>query len=148
MPEVIPPRGLSAERQWYLYEQIRPFAPARIRTQRAHCQLYRSLVAALQLQRRKLKRHLVLLNERERAKREFSIPLSFLCVSLSWPPLIPSLSLSFSLVLSLSLSLSFSRTYVHVRIHFCLFVVFHCLLLTNVLNASVHQQNLVKTSPC
>ena len=27
LPEVIPPRGLSAERQWYLYEQIRPFCP-------------------------------------------------------------------------------------------------------------------------
>ena len=27
LPDVIPPRGLSAERQWYLYEQIRPFCP-------------------------------------------------------------------------------------------------------------------------
>ena len=28
LPAVIPPRGLSAERQWYLYDQIRPFCPA------------------------------------------------------------------------------------------------------------------------
>ena len=27
LPEIVPPRGLSAERQWYLYEQIRPFCP-------------------------------------------------------------------------------------------------------------------------
>lgn len=27
LPTVIPPRGLSAERKWYLYEQIRPFCP-------------------------------------------------------------------------------------------------------------------------
>ena len=27
LPAVIPPRGLSTERQWYLYEQIRPFCP-------------------------------------------------------------------------------------------------------------------------
>ena len=27
LPTVVPPRGLSAERQWYLYEQIRPFCP-------------------------------------------------------------------------------------------------------------------------
>ena len=25
LPEVVPPKGLSAERQWYLHEQIRPF---------------------------------------------------------------------------------------------------------------------------
>lgn len=27
LPDVIPPRGLSPDRQWYLYEQIRPFCP-------------------------------------------------------------------------------------------------------------------------
>ena len=27
LPAVIPPRGLIAERQWYLYDQIRPFCP-------------------------------------------------------------------------------------------------------------------------
>ena len=27
LPEVVPPKGLSAERQWYLREQIRPFCP-------------------------------------------------------------------------------------------------------------------------
>lgn len=27
LPTVIPPRGLNAERQWYLYDQIRPFCP-------------------------------------------------------------------------------------------------------------------------
>ena len=27
LPPIIPPHGLSAERQWYLYEQIRPFCP-------------------------------------------------------------------------------------------------------------------------
>ena len=27
LPAIVPPRGLSAERQWYLYEQIRPFCP-------------------------------------------------------------------------------------------------------------------------
>ena len=27
LPSVIPPRGLSADRQWYLYEQIRPYCP-------------------------------------------------------------------------------------------------------------------------
>ena len=27
LPGVIPPRGLSAERQWYLHDQIRPFCP-------------------------------------------------------------------------------------------------------------------------
>ena len=27
LPDIITPQGLSAERQWYLYEQIRPFCP-------------------------------------------------------------------------------------------------------------------------
>ena len=27
LPPVVPPRGLNADRQWYLYEQIRPFCP-------------------------------------------------------------------------------------------------------------------------
>lgn len=27
LPTIVPPHGLSAERQWYLYEQIRPFCP-------------------------------------------------------------------------------------------------------------------------
>ena len=27
LPEVVPPKGLSAERQWYLYEKIRSFCP-------------------------------------------------------------------------------------------------------------------------
>ena len=27
LPSVVPPKGLSAERQWYLYESIRPFCP-------------------------------------------------------------------------------------------------------------------------
>lgn len=27
LPSVIPPLGLSVERQWYVYEQIRPFCP-------------------------------------------------------------------------------------------------------------------------
>ena len=27
LPSVIPPHGLSADRQWYLYESIRPFCP-------------------------------------------------------------------------------------------------------------------------
>ena len=27
LPDIIPPRGLSADRQWYLYEQIRPYCP-------------------------------------------------------------------------------------------------------------------------
>ena len=27
MPDVIPPKGLNPDRQWYLYEQIRPFCP-------------------------------------------------------------------------------------------------------------------------
>ena len=27
LPEVVPPRGLTPERQWYLFEQIRPFCP-------------------------------------------------------------------------------------------------------------------------
>ena len=27
LPDIVPPRGLSAERQWYLHEQIRPFCP-------------------------------------------------------------------------------------------------------------------------
>ena len=110
------------------------FAPARIRTQRAQCQLYRSLVTALQLQRRKLKRHLVLLNERERAKRAFSYP--------------PFLSLCIAL---LATPHTLCLSCFHVRIHFCLFVVFHCLFLTS------NKQNLVvsmldncdiKTSPC
>ena len=26
-PDVVPPKGLSPDRQWYLYEQIRPFCP-------------------------------------------------------------------------------------------------------------------------
>ena len=26
-PDVIPPKGLNPDRQWYLYEQIRPFCP-------------------------------------------------------------------------------------------------------------------------
>ncbi len=26
-PAVVPPRGLNADRQWYLYESIRPFCP-------------------------------------------------------------------------------------------------------------------------
>ena len=27
LPAVVPPKGLSAKRQWYLHEQIRPFCP-------------------------------------------------------------------------------------------------------------------------
>ena len=27
LPSLVPPKGLSAERQWYLYESIRPFCP-------------------------------------------------------------------------------------------------------------------------
>ena len=27
LPNVVPPKGLSAERQWYLYDQIRPYCP-------------------------------------------------------------------------------------------------------------------------
>ena len=27
LPEVITPRGLSADRQWYLYDEIREFCP-------------------------------------------------------------------------------------------------------------------------
>ena len=27
LPDVVPPRGLSSEHQWYLHEQIRPFCP-------------------------------------------------------------------------------------------------------------------------
>ena len=27
LPNIVPPHGLSIERQWYLYEQIRPFCP-------------------------------------------------------------------------------------------------------------------------
>ena len=27
LPSVVPPKGLSAERQWYLYDSIRPFCP-------------------------------------------------------------------------------------------------------------------------
>ena len=27
LPEVVQPRGLTAERQWYLFEQIREFCP-------------------------------------------------------------------------------------------------------------------------
>ena len=27
LPSIVPPKGLSAERQWYLYDSIRPFCP-------------------------------------------------------------------------------------------------------------------------
>ena len=30
LPEVIAPKGLDAKRQWYLYEQIRPFRPSNL----------------------------------------------------------------------------------------------------------------------
>ena len=39
----VPPHGLSAERQWYLHEQIRPFCPDQDKDS-VHCHWFQSLV--------------------------------------------------------------------------------------------------------
>ena len=31
LPDIVPPKGLSAERQWYLYDKVRPFCPVEAR---------------------------------------------------------------------------------------------------------------------
>ena len=37
LPEVVQPRGFTAERQWYLYEKIRVFCPGASKDKHAHC---------------------------------------------------------------------------------------------------------------
>lgn len=75
-PEIVPPRGLNAERQWYLFEQIRPFCDKEDKDITCPKQLCQNQAVVLLLQRR----HLVLLNDSVSAKRNnlFHPPLSTL----------------------------------------------------------------------